>query len=167
MNRNLGYITRQVNYFVGKHGHAFALVFEHRIVHVTDRQHCLELIDRPDLVGLAQWATKTQWGGIVPLPGDADGASYVPAYATIEEVAEAIRVRARELRAEHERVTADPVYALEKALQAHDWFAHNSDDYGVCAASDRHWTKIQELRAKVTPEVYEALVAKYQPEVKS
>jgi hypothetical protein len=167
VNRNIGYITRHVNYFVGKPGHAFALVFEHKIVHVTDRQHCLELVGREDLVGLVTWTPKTQWGGIVPLLGDADGASYVAGeHATIEEAVEAVRTRARELRAEYERVLADPAYALETLLKSHDWFAHNSDDYGVCAASDRHWDMIQALRAKVAPEVYEALLAKYQPKVK-
>jgi hypothetical protein len=169
MNRNLGYVTRQVRYFFDKQGHAFVLVFVAETVAVTALAQ-LRLVDREDFVGLAHYTAgavnaAAKWGGIVPRI-EGDGASYVSGCATVEDAAEAVRAEARALRAEADRVASDPAYALEQLLKSHDWFAHYSDDYGVCAASDRHWEKIQELRAKIAPEVYEALLAKYQPEVK-
>jgi len=165
VNNNTGYITRHVNYFIGMTGHAFALVFEHEVIDVTDRRQCSDLVGRADFVGLVSKAPKTAWCGMVPCI-EHDGANHTGERATKAEAADAVRAEADALRAEADHVASDPAYALEKLLKAHDWFAHYSDDYGVCAASDRHWNKIQEQMIKVSPEVAEALLAKYRPEVK-
>lgn len=162
---NTGYIVRHVRYFLGKSGHAFALVFTSDVIDVTDASTLYDLTQRPDFVGLVSKAPKTAWCGMVQRI-EHDGASYTGQCATRDEAADAVRAEAAALRAEADRVASDPAYALEKMLKSHDWFAHYSDDYGVCAASDRHWEKIQAQMTKVSPEVAEALLAKYRPEVK-
>lgn len=169
MNRNLGYVTRQVRYFFDKHGHAFVLVFAAETVPVTALAQ-LRLVDREDFVGLAHYTAgavnaASKWGGIVPFI-EGDGARYVSDYVTVEDAAEAIRAEARTLKAEADRIAADPAYAAEQLLKTHDWYAHNSDDYGVCAASDRHWDRIQALLKQLPAAQAEALVAKYRPEAK-
>ncbi len=167
MNRNLGYVTRQVRYFFEKQGHAFVLVFATETVAVTTLAQLRLVTEREDFVGLAHYTagavnTASKWGGIVPRV-EGDGASYIANRATVEDAAEAIRTEALAMRAEADRIAADPAYALEQLLKTHDWYAHYSDDYGVCAASDRHWDRIQTLRAQVAPEIYDALLAKYAP----
>lgn len=164
MNRNVGYVTRQVNYFFGRAGHVFVLVFVAETIPVTDRSQ-LQLVERVDFVGLVSKGPATEWGGIVPRI-DGDGARYVGREATVEDAVEAVRAEAAALRAEADRCAADPAYAAEQLLKTHDWYAHYSDDYGVCAASDRHWEKIQALLKQLPEADAAALVAKYQPKVK-
>ena len=161
MNTNIGYVTRQVNYFFGKQGHEFALVFAESTVIVTDRTQ-LRMVDRPDFVGLVSKAPATRWGGLVPRV-EGDGASYITDHPSIEAAADAVRAEASALRAEADRAATDPVYALERALKNHDWTSWASDDHRVWSAGERAAKQIEELRAKVAPEVYDALVAKYNP----
>jgi len=168
---NTRYIARHVNYFLGKPGHDFALVFEDRVVDIQDRSYS-KLLSEPGLVGLIESApamktrferlTQTTWRGSVPLL-TTDGMRYIPSVGTKEEAAEACRKEARLLREEADREATDPAYALEKALKNHDWFAHYSDDNNVCLASEQHWQKIEGLKLKVPKDVAEALVNQYQP----
>lgn len=163
--KNTGNIIRHVRYFFGKPGHAFALVFTSEIIDVVDPNGVYPLTQRDDFVGLVSKAPKTQWGGTVPRI-EHDGASYVADCATKELAADAVRAEALALRAEADRCAADPAYAAEKLLKTHDWYAHYSDSYGVCAASDRHWDRIQALLKQLPEAEAEALVAKYRPEAK-
>lgn len=79
------------------------------------------------------------------------------------EAGKAIVIEMARLKAEEEGILANPIAHLDRELGNFDWWAHFSDAPGVCAASDRHWDRIQQIRAKVTPEVYDALLAKHQP----
>jgi hypothetical protein len=160
--RNTGYIIRHVRYFHGKVGHAFALVFTDEIIDVVYPSELHVLTDRVDFVGLVSKAPKTAWCGMVPRI-EYDGASHTGEYATKAEAADAVRAEAKALRVEADRVEADPAYAAEKLLKSHDWYAHMSDDYGVCAASDHHMDKIRTLLAQLPSGVAEALLAKYRP----
>ena len=156
-------LIRHVNYFRGMAGHEYALVFEHGLLDVDSsnpRWH--EPMDRKDFVGLVTKAPLTAWGGMAAGPEGANG--YVPGdKPTKAEAAEAVRALAREIKAEADRVTNDPVYALEKALKSHDWYAHYSDDHRVYMASERHWDKIRALVALVPDDVGKALVENYRP----
>jgi hypothetical protein len=162
VNRNTGYIIRHVRYFHGMPGHASALVFTDEIIDVTDTSTLYDLTQRPDFVGLIGKAPKTAWSGMTPRI-EHDGASHVVKCATKAEAADAVRAEAKALRVEADRVEADPAYAAEKLLKSHDWYAHMSDDYGVCAASDHHMDKIRTLLAQLPSGVAEALLAKYRP----
>jgi hypothetical protein len=162
MIRNTGYIVRHVRYFHGKPGHAFAVVLTHEIIDVAYANEVHALTERADFVGLVSKAPKTAWGGMVPRI-EHDGASYVADRATKAEAADAVRAEAKALRVEADRVEADPAYAAEKLLKSHDWYAHMSDDYGVCAASDRHMDKIRTLLTQLPSGVAEALLTKYRP----
>ena len=161
---NTRYIVRHVNYFRGMVGHEFTLVFESEIKDIerTDREWYKQL-ERPDFIGLISKAPKTEWAGSIPLPEDKDGLSYVPASPSKTVAAELVRVEAASLKAEAAREAWDSAYALEKALKSHDWHAHYSDDNSVFFASEQHWDKIKGLLAQVSPEVGQALVAKYKP----
>lgn len=75
----------------------------------------------------------------------------------------AIVIEMARLKAEEEGILANPAVHLDRELGNFDWFAHFSDEPGVCSASDRHWDRIQQIRATVAPEVYDALLAKHQP----
>lgn len=80
-----------------------------------------------------------------------------------EAAGRAVVIEMARLKAEEEGILADPAAHLDRELGQFDWFAHFSDAPGVCSASDRHWDRIQGIRAQVAPEVYEALLAKHQP----
>jgi hypothetical protein len=160
--RNTGYVVRHVRYFHGKSGHAFAVVFTHEIIDVVYANEVHALTERADFVGLVSKAPKTAWCGMVPRI-ECDGANHTGQYTTKAEAADAVRAEALALRAEADRVAADPAYAAEKLLKSHDWYAHMSDDYGVCAASDRNMERIQALLVQLPTETAEALLAKYRP----
>lgn len=104
-----------------------------------------------------------RWGGEGPNPVQPSWTVRVSDFGTAEEAADALRLKIAEAKATEEAVQADPAAHLERELRSHDWTAAFSDAYGVCAAADRHWGFIQTLRPKVAPEVYDALVAKYNP----
>lgn len=104
-----------------------------------------------------------RWDGEGPNPAQRDWTVRVSNYDTAEEAATALRLKINQAARAEESIQADPVAHLERELKSHDWTAAYSDAPGVCAAADRHWSFIQTLRAKVAPEVYAALVAKYNP----
>ena len=163
MNRNLGYINRAINYFRGKPGHQFVLIFKFNIV-VLDDSHdpttTRQLVDRDDFLGLISKAPKTRWFGQIPLMRG-DGVNNVGEYPSIQTAATALRCEHMRMMEESQRYESDPVYALETELQAHDWTAWASDDVGIGNAADQHWKKIEDLRAKVSGDVGDALVEKY------
>lgn len=162
---NTGYIVRHVRYFQGKPGHAFAVVLADGVIDVVYASEVYALTARPDFVGLVSKAPKTAWCGMVPRI-EYDGVSHTHQYARKDEAADAVRAEAGVLRAEADRVAGDPAYAAEKLLKSHDWYAHMSDDYGVCAVSDRNMDRIQALLAQLPSETAEALLAKYRPATK-
>ena len=105
-----------------------------------------------------------KWGGEGPHPLIQGCTIYLSGgFDTAEEATTALTMKLAAAKATEEAVLADPVVHLEREMKGHDWTAAFSDSYGVSAAADRHWDFIQTLRPKVAPEVYDALVAKYNP----
>jgi hypothetical protein len=104
-----------------------------------------------------------KWSGEGPNPAQPEWTVRVSDLDTAEEAAMALRFKIDQEQRAEEAIQADPAAYLEREMRAHDWTAAFSDAYGVCAAADRHWSFIQTLRAKVAPEVYDAIAAKYNP----
>lgn len=84
-------------------------------------------------------------------------------YDTAEEAAAALYAAVAEAKAKEEAVQADPAAWLDRELSHHDWFAAYSDAPGVCGAADMHWKLIEDLRKRVSPEVWAALFDKHAP----
>jgi len=104
-----------------------------------------------------------QWSGEGPHPIQPSWTVRVSGFNTPEEAASALRRDIAKAKADEEAIQGDPAAHLERELAGHDWTAAYSDSPGVSSAADRHWSIIQALRAKVAPEVYEALLVKYNP----
>jgi hypothetical protein len=156
---------KDIAYWAGKPGHAIAVVMPDRLVDVdltswTTVRTVLD-VTRAGALGTIHRAPRVDgWGGMAEFEGRSQ---YVPSRPSKEQAGEAVRTAWAEMKAEKEREDGDPVYLLEKLLKIHDWYANYSDDYGVVAASDRHWDRIQALRKIVPTAVGDALVAQYRP----
>lgn len=154
-------IARHINYFVGKPGHEFVLVYETETKPVTGSVGYDEADGREDFLGAITKAPKTQWGGIIKLARG--GHAYFNDKPTPDEAIETLRTRAQEMRAENERYETDPEYALEVELKSHDWYHAMSDDGSVYRAGARHWDIIRGLLGKVDRKRAEELYVKYAP----
>lgn len=108
-----------------------------------------------------------RWEGEGPNPAMPEWTVRVSNYDTAEEAATALRLKINQEKATEEALQANPAAHLERELKSHDWTAAYSDSPGVSAAADRHWSFIQILRPKVSSEVYDALVMKYNPWVQA
>lgn len=85
-------------------------------------------------------------------------------YASAQEAVVALLTAREAFRAKEQAVRDDPAAWLDRELAGHDWFAAYSDAPGVCGASDYHWANVvQPLKAKVAPEVWDALFTKHAP----
>lgn len=84
-----------------------------------------------------------------------------------EENPKSLAKRMLEAKAKEEReeleLRADPVRYLESILKDRDWYSHFSDDHGVWAAGMAEDRLIGELKEKMAPEVFKALMDKYMP----
>lgn len=156
-------LARHIRYFLNKPGHEFALVFQEGPPVAVVSMAFFGQLAHKDLVGLLHKSPLGGRCGLVPRI-EYGGFDWVQeGEMTVEEHAEKMRAHCLELQAEAAKAVVDPLYALERALKEHDWYACMSDDYSVTLAGERHWEEIRSLKGKVGASAWDAMVEKYKP----
>lgn len=86
------------------------------------------------------------------------------AYASAQGAVAALLAAREAFRAKEQAVRDDPAAWLDRELGHYDWYAHMSDDDSVYRESEAHWRNvIQPLKARVAPEVWDAIFTKHAP----